>query len=139
MIVLRQRKIQASLTALVLALLGIIFVPSPAIAGNTYVHGNIFCTTKNVEGVWIVADNDADSGWATITPSGDQSQTVSWSYYGLWNGESYRVHVGCGGSPQVWEVPTESKVDSYGAHNFNCIDDPNEGTILYPYKVCQEL
>lgn len=119
-----------------LAGLGLTVATVPPASASTRVGGVIFCTTKFVEGVWIAAHNSSHAGWATISPTGNRSQTVNWSYTRLSSGESYRVHVGCGGRTTDWEVVTQSTVDTVGSHNFNCVDEFNEGTILF-YKKCK--
>jgi hypothetical protein len=52
--------------------------------------------------------------------------------YNLPHGGTYYVHVGCGGSPQNWAVPTYSyNAVSGSGHDFYCWDipyeDPNYG------------
>jgi hypothetical protein len=102
---------------------------SPASA-STGVSGYVECLTMPVEGVWIAASNGG-SGWASWHTNGDP--TYAYYSYNLPNGGSYAVHVGCGGSPQNWAVPTASGYYGGTVNDFLCYDEPYES----PYKYCQ--
>lgn len=130
---MKKRTIGTALAAISLASVGAV-APMQSARASTEVSGHIMCTTKNVNGVWIAA-NGGHSGWAQISPGHGTSQSVNWWYDGLGSSESYRVHVGCGGVWPNWEVVTESKVDTVGNHDFNCIDDLSDGTTFF-YKTC---
>lgn len=110
-------------------------VATPATAGavhpdsSTYVSGTVQCLSMNVEGVWVAAQSGT-SGWASW--SATSNPTIANWHYTLSSGNSYSLHVGCGGSPQSWAVTTYSPVVSGSGHTFLCWDyayeDPHYGT-----------
>jgi hypothetical protein len=88
-------------------------------SGTFFVTGQLSCVSgKAIVGVWVQASQGSGfSSWKSI---GDGSTADYW--YTLSTTESYSLHVGCGGTPQTWEVAAYSPVVS-GSHNsFDCID-----------------
>jgi hypothetical protein len=91
-------------------------------AASSTANGTVECVDqKPVEGVWITAASGG-SGWA----SRGNGWSVNFSYR-LPNGGSYKVTVGCGGSPSNWASSSSSRSYVAGTHYFDCYDFNYEG------------
>jgi hypothetical protein len=93
------------------------------------VTGQVNCDSgAPVEGFWIQSANA--SGWASWQ---DAAGTNADYWYSLPAAQSYKMSVGCGGSPQSWAVATYTPSVS-GTHNsFHCDDihgDAGYGTCV---------
>jgi hypothetical protein len=73
----------------------------------------------SVEGVWIAAGKTA-SGWAKWQAV--DSADVAHYWYWLPHGDSYAVHVGCGGTLPQWATAPDSRVVSGTFNDFVCFD-----------------
>jgi hypothetical protein len=86
--------------------------------------GQVTCLSGNaVEGVWVVGQGGG-TGWAAWSPSGSQSvatfsRTIPTS--------AWEVHVGCGGSPQSWQVATYSGWMTGTSQSITCDDISGQG------------
>lgn len=92
-------KVATLATGLIVMLGGATFV---APAAHASVSGSVDCTYgNNAEvGVWVEAG--ARSGWASMWDNGYGGKY--YSYGAISAGTSYRLHVGCGGTPQNWGI-----------------------------------
>jgi hypothetical protein len=80
------------------------------------VSGEVTCLSGNsVEGVWVQAG--AHSGFAPW-----QGGSTSKWWWWLPQGESYSLHVGCGGTQASWAVAVYTPVVSGTPNSFDCID-----------------
>jgi hypothetical protein len=97
-----KRRVFSMLAALALALGGLFIgtSASPALAAGS---GDVQCVYGNnaVVGVWVEVSGGT-SGWATRWSDGNGGNF--YSYYEIDNGKTYRVHVGCSGTPQNWGI-----------------------------------
>lgn len=114
-----------------MAVLGLTSALAAAPAGaSTGVSGSVSCVSgNNVEGIWVSASSGT-SGWATMNVPGNTSSYVSW-HYTLTSGNSYFVHVGCGGSTNNWAVNTYSGTKSGNSNGLLCYDTPADGDPYY--------
>lgn len=95
------------------------------------VRGQVTCVSgNNVVGVWVTAANGG-SGWASRRSL--NGSTAYWSYR-LPNGGSYKVTVGCGGTPQRWGSSNNSNYTS-GNASFMCYDT---AFAYYARNFCQQ-
>ena len=119
-------------TVLVLAVLsrGSRQSPEQAVAHSAApvtITGYVKClpdATKRVVGVYVEGATGG-SGWAGWHALPGQPN-VAWFSRTLPNGSSYTVHVGCGGTPQHWELAITSLTGVQGSgHTFTCYDAPS--------------
>jgi hypothetical protein len=95
--------------------------PADAAAPRT-ISGQVTCVSgRNVVGVWITASNGG-SGWAPWKAHSALPSQANYSFR-LPAGGSYKVTVGCGGTPQQWASSNHSNVTS-GSASFTCYDTP---------------
>ena len=100
----------------------------PASASTT-VGGYVECVSENsVVGVWVDAASGTD-GWATRSGSGYYQH---WQYT-LTSGNSYSLHVGCGGSSSNWRWAVNCP-SATGGHSFNVYDGD---IVTHPF--CQQV
>lgn len=95
----------------------------------TYPHkGAVSCNYKAVRGIWV--EQSGNSGWAQFEPTNGNWIDVNY-YYPLNNG-SYRLHVGCGGTAQNWEVTkyTNWYSGSSPKENFMCHPNTSSTCVL---------
>lgn len=93
-----------------------------AAPANASIGGTVTCdaysTSYPVVGVWIDSSNNAHDGWASWTAVPGQPWTASYSKGDV--SESYKVHVGCGGTPSSWNQTAYSQTWLTGYQNFIC-------------------
>jgi hypothetical protein len=79
------------------------------------------CTSgKPITGFWIQTQSAADSGWASWRGVGS-GPNADYCYF-MPPGQSYKMSVRCGGTPQSWAVATYTPSVT-GTHNsFHCDD-----------------
>ena len=112
-----------------LGMAGLIGTATPAVA-NTGVGGSVSCLSgNNVEGIWVSASSGTSS-WAKMSVPGNTNSAVSWSYT-LTSGNSYFIHVGCGGNPNNWAVNTYSGTRTGNSSGLICYDTPVDGDPYY--------
>jgi hypothetical protein len=127
---------QAKRWAVTLVCALVLIVGMAAGAGSAHasaaISGHVTCMTETqaVEGIWVAA-NSGGSGWANWTPVG-ANWYASFNYT-LPNGGSYSLHVGCGGSPQHWNMALYSSTVSGSGYQFYCWDSPGYGSL---YLTC---
>lgn len=109
---------------IVLALLAARSTIESLFTGNGSVTGTVVCESgRPVVGVWIAASTgQRDSGYAHLGGSYPKGSTVTYSYQ-LASGESYSVHVGCGGRASDWASSNYSPLLHARSENLRC-DDP---------------
>lgn len=82
--------------------LGMMVVPTApkASAASGQISGSVRCLYgNNVEvGIWVNVSSGQD-GWATMYTNGTSGKSY---YYNMSQSSSYRLHVGCSGTPQNW-------------------------------------
>jgi hypothetical protein len=95
-------------------------VASPAHAS---VSGSVTCFYgNNAEvGVWVNAGSK--SGWATMWDNGNGGKF--YSYGAISAGTTYRLHVGCGGTPQNWGITFYTPWVSGGYYDWICTSGYN--------------
>jgi hypothetical protein len=88
------------------------------------VSGEVTCLSGNsVEGVWVQADVDSGfAPWQGVNVSGKAFGSTSKWWWWLPRGESYSLHVGCGGTQASWAVAVYTPVVSGTPNSFDCID-----------------
>jgi len=82
------------------------------------ISGSVDCTYgNNAEvGVWVEAGSR--SGWASLTSNGYGG--AYYSYGAISAGTTYRLHVGCGGTPQQWGITFYTPYVSGGYYDWVC-------------------
>jgi hypothetical protein len=86
--------------------------------------GQVTCLSGNaVEGVWVVGQGGG-TGWAAWSPSGSQSVAT---FSRTIPNSAWEVHVGCGGSPQSWQVATSSGWITGTSQGITCDDISGQG------------
>ena len=99
-------------TAVALAAAGLTMTAGSASAANS---GSVMCVNQaNVVGVWVTVSGGT-SGWAARSGSGYSQR---WSYNT--QGKSYKLTVGCGGSPSNWASSSSTPTFSTNWSNVNC-------------------
>jgi hypothetical protein len=88
------------------------------------VGGEVTCLSgHSVEGVWVQADGHSGfAPWHGVNVSGKAFGSTSKWWWRLPRGESYSLHVGCGGSQASWAVAAYTPVVSGTPNSFDCID-----------------
>ncbi|KXP08407.1 hypothetical protein [Tsukamurella tyrosinosolvens] len=76
-----------------------------------------YSSTFKVVGVWIDSSNNAHDGWAAWTAVSGSPWTATYSKSDI--AESYKVNVGCGGSPSSWAQTAYSDFVT-GGQDFIC-------------------
>lgn len=97
----RVKKQLSAVAAVLLMCIGVVGLTAPsASAASGTISGTVQCFYgNNAEvGVWVNASSGRD-GWATIWPDGNGGMNYS---YTLSQASTYRLHVGCSGTPQNW-------------------------------------
>jgi hypothetical protein len=92
------KKRLSALFAGLLLLAGASVLSAPA--ASAAVSGTVTCFYGNNAEVGIWVNAGSKSGWASRSPNG--SGGVNYSYGAISAGTTYRLHVGCGGTPQNW-------------------------------------
>lgn len=114
----RFKKRFSATTATLLLLLGTTSIAAPsASAASGTITGTVDCFygNNNVSGVWVDATNGQD-GWATLSGSG-----ASKSYrYTLSQTSTYKLRVGCGGTPANWGATMHSPLVNGQNYNWVC-------------------
>jgi len=95
-----QRKVAGAIAVAAAAVSMTFLVASPASATTHY--GSVNCTGGDVVGIWI--DQSGNSGWGNWSSTGVGS--ADWNYD--FNNNDYRIKVGCGGSPSLWQFTNTS-------------------------------
>ena len=101
------------------------------------ITGKVSCLgNEQVEGIWVDAVNGG-SGWADWYETNSNGSEVEFKYV-LPNGGAYNLHVGCGGSKQIWKntYSTETgsgTIQDHNFHFFTCQDVP----LMVGYGSCQ--
>lgn len=119
---IRKIRSKASAVALAVALAttNSLFFAAPAHAA---VSGTVLCNTYtsqySVVGVWINSSNDTHDGWASWSRVPGQPWKATYSKSNVASGESYKVHVGCGGTTSNWNQ-TAYSLWVTGNHDFIC-------------------
>ena len=111
------KKILTALVALLVTGVGVAAVQSPAFASAS---GTVDCGWLPVVGVWIEkVSGSGTSGWAWTPNDGRVNQP----YYraNINSSATYNVHVGCGGTPQSWQVTTTSASPQSGDADWVCV------------------
>jgi hypothetical protein len=106
----------ASLASGLLLLGSVSLLNAPA--ASAAVSGSVDCTYgNNAEvGVWVSAG--AQSGWATLRANAYGGADY---YYGsLSSSTTYRLQVGCGGTPQNWGITFYTPYVSGGPYDWVC-------------------
>lgn len=118
-----KNKIRSRVAGLLGATL-IAMIPGLSVAtpmASAAIGGSVTCDAYSanfkVVGVWIDSSNNAHDGWASWTAVPGQPWTASFSKGNV--SESYRAHVGCGGTTQNWAQTSYSGWVT-GNHNFIC-------------------
>lgn len=120
-----KKKLVGLLAAFMLVAAFFVTSASPAHA-STKVYGSVECGSgHNIEGLWVAASSGT-SGWAIMNYPGNTHYNISWSYT-LSSGNSYSVHVGCGGTPGNWAVTSTSEIYSGNSYNLICHDGKPSG------------
>jgi hypothetical protein len=91
------------------------------------VGGDVTCLSgQPITGVWVQATGHSGfAPWQGVSVSGQPSgSTVKW-WWSLPKGESYSLHVGCGGTQASWGVALYTPVVT-GSDTFICIDDSSD-------------
>jgi hypothetical protein len=130
----RAKTILVSLGILFVILVSMVAMKTTSVGAASYVSGHVQCESgAGVEGVWIAA-NSGGSGWASWYSYANYGEPNYASFsYNLPYGGSYYVHVGCGGIPSHWQVPTYSYNAVTGSgHTFYCWDYQYEDR-YYPH------
>jgi hypothetical protein len=113
-------KIGVAVAATTVAVTPALFLASPAHAA---VSGTALCDAYNpsipIVGVWINSSNDAHDGWATWSRVSGQPWKATYSKSNIAAGETYKVHVGCGGTTASWNQTAYSGWVT-GGQNFIC-------------------
>lgn len=125
-----RRKLAASLAG-VMVLTGLSVATAPVASASTTVGGWVTCLSGNfVEGVYFDATSGSD-GWAHTTYPGNTQSSQQWSYT-LTSGTTYKLDVGCGGTPSNWATSLQSVTLSGTGHELICYDvayeDPYYGS-----------
>jgi len=108
------------LTAIAVGLLimagGAFATAAPASAS---VSGDIQCFYGNdaVVGAWVEVPGGT-SGWASLSPDGYGG--ANYSYGAVSAGTTYRLHVGCGGTPQSWGTTFYTPYVTGGYYDWIC-------------------
>jgi len=87
------------------------------------VGGDVTCLSgQSVEGVWVQAtDHSGFAPWQGVSVSGQAFGSTSKWWWWLPKGESYSLHVGCGGTQSGWGAALYTPVVT-GSDTFVCID-----------------
>lgn len=106
-------------------------------ASKVEVGGQVTCLSgKSVEGVWVQADADAGyAPWQGVNVPGKAFGSTSRWWWRLPKGESYSLHVGCGGTQANWGVAADTSVVSGTPNSFDCIDLPAQAG----YRTCYRI
>lgn len=110
-------------------LLGAMFAAWAIMSGNSDrpVSGQVSCVTgAAVVGIWVT---DGDGGsWARTRPGPD-----GWVLYnGSSGADTYRLNVGCGGTPSQWQTETRSPEFASDYLSLVCDDRP-QATEIAPF------
>ncbi len=119
----KQRLAAAAFALLTFVGITLIAAPSAYAASGT-ISGTVECFYgNNAEvGVWVNASSGTD-GWATKSPNGTG---ISYSYT-LSQSSSYRLHVGCGGTPQNWGATMYTPWVNGQTYDWVCSYSPSFG------------
>jgi hypothetical protein len=92
------------------------------------VGGKVTCLSgHSVEGVWVQARVDSGyAAWQGVTIAGKAFGSTSKWWWRLPAGESYSLHVGCGGTQASWAVAADTPVVTGTSNSFECIDLPSQ-------------
>jgi hypothetical protein len=87
------------------------------------VGGDVTCLSgASIEGVWVQATGHSGfAPWQGVSVSGQAFGSTSKWWWPLPKGESYSLHVGCGGTQATWGVALYTPVVT-GSDTFICID-----------------
>lgn len=126
---------RALTTSLAMVLAGCLTVIAPAATASTAqtVTGRATCINKQAPvGIWVDAQSSKD-GWATMTGPNPSTGWARVKYsFKLDKGGSYRLHVGCGGSPQSWGLTaTSGSISGSPSKVVTCNDVPDWLMIIW--------
>lgn len=97
--------------------------------GTYTVRGTLTCSSGNrVVGAWL--QGSPAKGWAHLDVTGNGTAEYS---YELPRGETYSLHVGCGGTPKNWAVDPHTSEVSGTRNSFDCYDAKDSPY----YRSCQ--
>lgn len=109
--------VSTSIKGLIISLGSVIVMTAPVFAS---VSGNVYCFVGNpldVMGIWVEVPSGT-SGWAA---RGDNGNGGDWYSYGAVSaGTTYKLHVGCGGTPSNWQYNIKTPWLTGGYYNFAC-------------------
>ena len=107
-----KRWMKALVAASILSVSGLGAVSSGVATAS---NGTVNCMNgSTVVGMWVQVSGGT-SGWAARSGSGSAQ---NWSFNT--QGKSYRVHVGCGGTPQAWASNVKSVYSATASRSFTC-------------------
>ena len=109
----------AMFAAALLMLFGVAVAASPSASAATgTISGSVQCFygNNNVVGVWVDATNGKD-GWASISNNGYGDKNYS---YKLSQGSTYKLHVGCSGTPSNWGSTMKTPVVNGNSYDWVC-------------------
>lgn len=114
-----KRKIVAVLSGMLMVLgFSVVVAPNASAA----VSGTVTCNQGNVQGVYINKTGGSGySGWASISPAGNVSSSVQYSFSGISAGASYYISAGCGGTPGNWQYRMYGPTVNGGYYDWICI------------------
>jgi len=120
-------RVKNSFRSKILAPIGVVLMAaSISIVGappaQAAVSGTVECDAGSaypVVGVWINSTNNAHDGFASWSRFSGQPHRASYSKGDIASGESYKVHVGCGGTTSSWGQTAYSGTVT-GGHDFIC-------------------
>lgn len=116
------KKVKRQLSMLGVVLLttfGMAFAAAPsASAASGTISGSVQCFYGNnaVVGVWVDATSGKD-GWASISNNGYGGKNYS---YTLSQGSTYKLHVGCSGTPSNWGATMKTPVVNGNYYDWVC-------------------
>ena len=112
-----KRQLSVAAAALLMCF-GMVTATAPsAFAASGTISGTVDCFygNNNVSGVWVDATNGTD-GWAALSGSGSHK---SYSY-NLSQSSTYKLYVGCGGTPSAWGGTFNSPTVNQNYANWVC-------------------
>lgn len=115
-----------------LAITGALLTRTPEVT----IQGTVLCNSGAfVQGIWLETSNHVGSSMARFGPVDQSGTDFTWS--GPLDDE-YSVHVGCGGSPEVWKIIGYSDFTSSNFTRFVCDDSAPEANQPPHHTRCRD-
>jgi len=94
------------------------------VASTAVISGEVTCMSgHSIEGVWVQASGRSGfAPWQGVRVPGKAFGSTSRWWWKLPHGDSYSLHVGCGGTQANWGVAGHTKAVSGTRHSFDCVD-----------------